>query len=89
MRLIDGDALIEAHYDYCNKHHDETAVFYGWSMRLMKEAPSAQPEIIRCKDCKHYTPIKRTDRWWCRCEEGLWSSNEDDFCSYAERREDE
>ena len=59
------------------------------AIKSLEEYPSAQPELIRCKDCKHYTPIKRTDRWWCRCEEGLWSSNEDDFCSYAERRTDD
>lgn len=49
--------------------------------------PSAQP-IVRCKDCKYYTPIKRTDIWRCRCDEGLWQSSDDDFCSKAERRTD-
>lgn len=50
--------------------------------------PSTQSEIVRCKECRFYTPIKRTDRWWCRCDEGLWQSNENDFCSKAERRTD-
>ena len=66
--LISRDALIDAHYDYCNKHHDETAVFYGWSQRLMREAPSAQPEP--CEDAvsredvlnEMYDSIKKCER---------------------------
>lgn len=51
--------------------------------------PSAQPEIIRCKDCKHYQfadnrafgmPVKMCE--WFRFED----VDEDDFCSRAERR---
>ena len=39
--------------------------------------------IIRCKDCKHYS---------CRCchlFDGLTLPSPDDFCSYAERREED
>ena len=42
MRPIDADALIEAHYDYCNKHHGEADVFYGWSLELMRNAPTVK-----------------------------------------------
>ena len=51
--------------------------------------PSAQPEIIRCKDCKHYQfadnrafgmPVKMCE-WF-----GFEDVDEDDFCSRAERR---
>ena len=54
--------------------------------------PSAQPEIIRCKDCKHYqfannrafgTPVKVCE-WF-----GFEDVDDDDFCSRAERRTDE
>lgn len=44
MRLIDADALIEAHYDYCNKHHGEGDVFYAWSLELMRNAPTVKPK---------------------------------------------
>ena len=50
--------------------------------------PSAQPEIIRCKDCKH------SEHWYrdkSRCflwhEEGI-DIFEDGFCNYAERESD-
>ena len=53
--------------------------------------PSAQPEIIRCRDCKFWTHIKRTNRYWCKTNDGLYDLNPspDDFCSRAERRTDE
>ena len=64
----------------------------------LKKVPSAQPEIIRCKDCKHYvihTLFGRSQGWCERlCDEfdrALARGTEpDDFCSRAERRtEDE
>jgi len=58
--------------------------------------PSAQPEIIRCKDCEHFhydmpyvihgIPIlghEVCDFWGDGCK-----TNENGFCSYAERRTD-
>ena len=47
MRLIDADALIEAHYNYCNTHHGEADVFWSWSLRLMKNAPTIDAEPVR------------------------------------------
>ncbi len=40
-------------------------------------------EIIHCKDCCHY-PSEYTD-----CPMIGWHRVEDDFCSFAERRENE
>ena len=53
--------------------------------------PSTQPDIIRCKDCKYWTHIKRTNRYWCKTDDGLFDLNPspDDFCSRAERRIDD
>ena len=47
---------------------------------LVNGVPSTQPEIIRCKDCKHYDgrPCGIVD----------WYNTADDFCSKAERRTD-
>ena len=52
--------------------------------------PSAQQEIIHCKDCKFWTHIKRTNRYWCKTDDGLYDLNPspNDFCSRAERRTD-
>lgn len=56
-----------------------------------KPLPSAQPEIIRCKECKH---------WGKTCGDESWSVGDCDvfdeklvmckgFCAWAERRTDE
>ena len=44
--------------------------------------PSAQPEIIRCKDCKHWDGVDTCDV----IDAPVWDN---DFCSMAERRSDE
>lgn len=67
----------------------------AWALReLMKERladdsgsydallPSAQPEIIRCKDCKHWDGVDTCDV----IDAPVWDN---DFCSMAERRSDE
>ena len=46
--------------------------------KWIDEQPTADVvEVVRCKDCKHY--IKACFEW----------HDDDDFCSYGERREDE
>lgn len=63
----------------------------------VEQMPSAQTEIIRCKDCKYYvihTLFGRSQGWCERlCDEfdrSLARGTEpDDFCSRAERRTDE
>ena len=64
-----------------------------------------QPEIIYCKDCKHRPKATRADekvfygfsvkfpdeKCPCYCEDGWygWYPEDDFYCGYAERREDE
>ena len=57
--------------------------------KYLHQLPSAQPEIIRCKDCRYYQD--NNDGYpHINCK---WDANEtpdaDDFCSGAERRTDE
>ena len=48
---------------------------------MVADAPTIeQPEIIRCRDCKHHT-----NGITCGLQQGAWF--EDSYCSYAERRE--
>lgn len=68
-----------------------------WAVEALKKLPSAQPEIVRCKDCKHWKI--GTENMDCPnpmvC--GLHSfmhgfemaSLPEDYCSWAERRTDE
>ena len=58
------------------------------------ELPSAQPDIIRCKDCMHYGTYYRGNESkpvithlckWCLDR----TMEPDDYCSHAERRTDD
>ena len=69
----------------------------------IKCLPSAQPEIIRCKDCKHRPIAHRAAEgvFWgfslefpddmCpfECDDGWYNSypKDDFYCAYAERKE--
>lgn len=49
---------------------------------------SAEPEIIRCKDCKYYLSGSDGAPFCFKHDDDvLWQ--DDDFCSFAERRTDE
>ena len=51
-----------------------------WDVNALKALPSAQPEIIRCKDCKKY------DMHDHRCKHWNHGVVVMDWCSKAERR---
>ena len=55
------------------------------SAEVLKSLPPAQPEIVRCKDCKHWKQESICDGYCSEIEKDGF--DEDDFCSYAERRE--
>ena len=60
-------------------------------VKYIEEIPSAQPEIIRCKDCKYMTEHYDTDGnapYWT-CSEWDSETDYDGFCHYAERRTDD
>ena len=57
-----------------------------WYASIIKELPSAQPEIIRCKDCRYYQDnyggYPHMNCKWDPSE----TPDADDYCSAAERR---
>ena len=53
------------------------------ALSVLKDLPSAQPDIIRCKDCKYFIEHR------CRVFKSYDWRSVDDYCSYAERRTDE
>jgi len=50
-------------------------------INIINKLPSAQPEIIRCMDCKHYKDGECTNTFWGMCEK--------DYCSEGERKDNE
>lgn len=69
-------------------------------VKYIQEIPSAEPEIVRCEDCKH-RPYKSEDQQGfgvefpdeicpCQCEDGWynWRPDDDWFCANADMRGD-
>ena len=82
-RLIDADALInEANFDGA----------YGYvDAKQINEAPTVDAvKIVRCKDCKHYRPQKKSAHWENRanyCNRIVTIKVQPyDFCSHGERK---
>ena len=84
------DAALTFLVEYCSAAFDED--MQKMLCERLDALPSAQPEIIRCKDCKYF--IK--DHGWNCIEYTVCSISPihkvirqpDDFCSRAERRTD-
>ena len=83
MRLIDAHALLkELHKTYLYDG-DARGIVY----KKIEEQPTIEPEIIRCKDCKHHVLHPRMGVLWCTLLHSDMGDNQ--FCSYAERRSEE
>ena len=87
-RLIDANAL-KSYMDECSKE-TRFRVYYGYATSFIDAAPTVDAvPVVRCRDCIHYFAgacLKiysdgnvSQDAWQER--------NEDDFCSYGERKE--
>lgn len=92
--LISRQAAIDGFYEMASDIDHLCTV--GDYISFLESLP-AQPEIIRCKDCKHFhydmpyviqgIPVlghEVCDFWGDGCK-----TDENGFCSYAERRTDE
>lgn len=58
---------------------------------VLRSLPSAQPEVVRCKDCKYGDTFHKFDEpdMPMKClGQHYGGTYPDDFCSYAERREE-
>ena len=62
------------------------------NVMILKNMPSAQPEIVRCKDCKFadcYVSSDGVMRCYCMSHGSSGHDIYQDYCSYAERRTDD
>lgn len=56
-------------------------------VKMLESLPSAQPEVIHCRDCRYGNYDAFEKRTWCKLHP-IIDVNDDDFCSKAERKED-
>ena len=91
MRLIDADRAIEIVRDkgiaHPNAYH-----LTNYTTLILQEAPTVDAvEIVRCMDCKHYMPQKKSAHWENRanyCNRIVTIKTQPyDFCSYGERKD--
>lgn len=85
--LISRQAAIDAllnHYEVGNTTQNATM---DDCVMIIRNLPSAQPEIVRCKNCEY------SEHWYgdkCRCflwvDDGI-SVFDDGFCNYGKARE--
>lgn len=65
----------------------EEAVLNKMLEEEMIALPQDYVKVVRCKDCKHYIVEGITTQYgWCH--EYKHSVDEDDYCSYGERRKE-
>ena len=102
MRAIDADAIAYESIDSSDTGRHEH--YYGTGIIAVRKEdidamPTIQPEIVRCKDCKHWIPYDWmfSEVWRSKnmadypedeigCNWCDMAMKADDFCSFAERR---
>lgn len=72
------DALEKAKAKDPFNRYEKQNIGLDWGIEAIESLPSAEPEIIRCKECLMHGV--------CRFEQGLGL---DGYCSQAKRRTDE
>ena len=96
MRLIDADALIEKFDEKVDMKERlidaRTAERFATFCALadaVKEMPTVDAvPIIRCKDCKYRYWDDWLEEYFCQCYAEYMQVLPDDFCSNAERKEE-
>ena len=53
MKIIDADKLIEKLSANLDNPEEFPVISLGTVMRMLANEEEAQPEVVRCKDCKH------------------------------------
>ena len=90
-RLIDANAIeakIERNFRrlVASQNKPDLAAALSYVGDLIIEVPTVDAvEVVRCKDCKHWTMGYCNNFAYYDYEP---TTNEDDFCSYGERRND-
>ena len=91
--LISRADALSCFHDWIDSHGDVHTADEMPEYQRIEQLPSAQPEIIHCRECKHW----REGDAYSYCDKlfsmGVldvydYMTSEDDFCSNAERRTD-
>lgn len=89
-RLIDADRAMEIIHNQ-GIAHPNAYHLTNYATLILREAPTVDAvPVVRCKDCNHYKPQKKSAHWENRanyCNRVVTIKVQpDDFCSYGERK---
>ena len=93
-RLIDANVVLAK--QFAAGLSDASGNYYGYADVVfaddIENAPTVDAvEVVRCKDCKHYKPQKKSAHWESRtnyCNRIVTIKVQPyDFCSYGGRKE--
>lgn len=89
MKLINADKLLEALGAFTDENHGDPHFLNGIeTVREIIEGMSE--EVVRCGDCEYYTAYDEcTCPHWDIDQNNYPYTDEDDYCSYGERRTDD
>ena len=86
-RLIDANRLLrETRFQEVRYPHDDLK-------KDIENAPTVDAvEVVRCKDCKHWSYISGLDKEprctvFCGLHSKAYPTDPDDYCSYGERKD--
>ena len=97
-RPIDADALLDEFLNrYTEREREGNLVFAACEIKqdfadMISNVPTVDAAtVVRCKDCKHYKPQKKSAHWensanYCNRVVTI-KVQPDDFCSYGERKD--
>jgi len=86
MRYIDADLTVKLMLEWADREkNDECRRGYHDCIVIVKDMPTA---VVTCKECLHYKPFLnyKKNRKYCFKFDKVTTAN--DFCSFAERKED-
>lgn len=82
IKILEFVPTLRYERDIEHNVHGDLAVALDMAIEALE-----QPEVVRCKDCKYFANGK--DGVACSFFDGLVSCEENDFCSYGERKDGE
>lgn len=92
-RLIDVNKVIGAMQKCLDESPEQkgSVAYFAFEsiIAALKQEPTVDAtEVVRCKDCKHYSdsPYENGDMMCDRWDEWIFP-NDDDFCSCGERKD--
>ena len=80
--MVSRQKAIDALCKRCDLVNDDTCGEKCIDIKILEKLPSAQPDIIHCRECKNCQIDSVFHDYWCDGRK-VWK---DHYCGYAERR---